>query len=536
MRFDGLRALKETLMDIAVLREALLDPAIYPEPTTTVEVRETHISLVFLTDRYAYKIKKPVNLGFLDFSTLDQRRFYCEQELTLNRRLSSGVYLEVVALHQDHQHCTFADHGQVVDYALKMRRLPPDRSLETLLQRDEATPEMIQALARRMVTFHTDHPLPASSEAFGTLERVKADWEENFAQTADSIGRLLSRPTYVQIQQAVTTLTARHAAWFAQRVQDGRIRDCHGDLRAEHIYFEPGQMQIIDCIEFNQRFRFIDVTSEVAFLAVDLERLGAPAMAHRFVRAYVHHSADVSMYRLLDFYRCYRAYVRGKVTSILLQAAPPPERSSQLQRRAESYFRLAAHYAERITRPRLLLTTGLIASGKSTVAEGIAAALGLDLFSSDHVRKELAGVSPETSQRAEYGAGLYSAAATQRTYSTLADLARQALSRGDSVILDASFAKYSERQRMTALAQELKARCCVVECWAPEAALRARLRARERSPTSISDAREEILSQFQRDYEPMQADEGTCWMRLDTTQSIEQCVQQALAAIHEQRP
>ena len=179
---------------------------------------------------------------------------------------------------------------------------------------------------------------------------------------------------------------------------------------------------------------------------------------------------------------------------------------------------------------------GLIASGKSTVANGIAAALGLDLFSSDHVRKELAGISPETSQRAGYGEGLYSAAVTQRTYSALADLARQVLSRGDSVILDASFAKYAERQRMAALAQELKAQCCVLECWAPEAALRARLRARERSPTSISDAREEILSQFQRDYEPVQADEGTYCVRLDTTQGVEQCIQQALAAIHAQRP
>jgi uncharacterized protein len=160
------------------------------------------------------------------------------------------------------------------------------------------------------------------------------------------------------IQQAVTTFTDRRADWFARRVQEGRIRDCHGDLRAEHIYFESEQMQIIDCIEFNQRFRLIDVTSEVAFLAVDLERLGAAAMAYHFVRAYVRHSEDASMYRLLDFYRCYRAYVRGKVTSLRLQASPTPELRTQLQRRAESYFALAAHYAERLTRPLLLLMTG----------------------------------------------------------------------------------------------------------------------------------------------------------------------------------
>ncbi len=523
-------------MDIAVLRQALQDPAVYPEPTSTVEVRETHISLVFLTDHYAYKIKKPVSLGFLDFSTLDQRRFYCAQELTLNRRLSAGVYLAVVPLRRDDQHYTFADRGQVVEYALKMRRLPADCSLEALLQHDEVTPEMIHDIARRLAAFHAAHPLPEPSESYGTLEQVRADWEENFAQTADAVGRGLSQPTYLAIQQAVTTFISRHADWFLQRVQDGRIRDCHGDLRAEHIYFEPGQMQMIDCIEFNQRFRFIDVSSEVAFLAVDLERLGFPAMAHCFVRAYVQDSKDISMYRLLDFYRCYRAYVRGKITSIRLQNSPPPELRSRLERRAESYYALAAHFAEGITRPMLLLTMGLIASGKSTVAAGIAAALDLDLYSSDRVRKALARVSPEKSQQAAYGEGLYSATTTGQTYDALADLARQALRRGKSVVIDASFAKQAERRRMATLAREMGAHCCAIECRAPEAALRARLRQREHSPASVSDAREEILSQFLHDFEPLHADESICRVHLDTTQSVEQCVQQALAGILEQRP
>ena len=521
-------------MDIAALREALQDPTVYPEPTTAVEVRETHISLVFLTDRYAYKFKKPVNLGFLDFSTLEQRQFYCQQELCLNRRLSSGVYLGVVALYRRNQHYTFGDHGQIADYAVTMRRLPADRSLETLLQHQKITSEMIQAVVDRLVTFHADHPVPPSSESYGTLEHVRADWAENFAQTAESIDRTLSRQTYLQIQQAVTTFTSRHQKWFAQRVQDGRIRDCHGDLRAEHIYFEPDQLQIIDCIEFNHRFRFIDVTSEVAFLAVDLERLGAAALARHFVRDYVQHSGDVSMYRLLDFYCCYRAYVRGKVTAIRLQADPPLELRALLQRRAESYFTLAAQYAGRLNRPCLLVMTGLIASGKSTVAQEIAAALDLELFSSDRLRKELAGIPPETSQRAAYGADLYSAATTQQTYDALAMRARQALGRGCSVILDASFAKRKARQRMAALAQELQARYCVLECWASEATLRERLRAREHMSTSISDAREWLLSQFQRDYEPVQVEEAACCVRLDTTQGLHQCVQQALASIQEQ--
>jgi aminoglycoside phosphotransferase family enzyme/predicted kinase len=472
----------------------------------------------------------------LDFSTLAQRRFYCEQELALNRRLSADVYLAVVPLYRDDQHYSFADRGPVVEYALKMRRLPDDRSLEALLQRGAVAPSTMHSLAQRLAAFHAGQPLPASAASYGTLDQVRADWEENFAQTAPPRGQALSQQLYGRIQEAVTTFMARHAAWFEQRVQQDRIRDCHGDLRAEHIYLEPGQVQIIDCIEFNRRFRYIDVASEVAFLAIDLERLGAPALAHRFVQAYVEYAGDLALYRLLDFYCCYRAYVRGKVASIRLQEGSPAAQHAALRRQAEAYFTLAARYAERLTRPLLLLTTGLIASGKSTVAAGLAAALDLRLYSSDRLRKELAGVTPETSQQAAYRAGVYSAAMTRRTYEALAERARQALAQGHSVVLDASFAKRAERRRLEALAREMGAECCVLECWAPEAVLRQRLRARERGPGTISDAREEILAPFQRDYEPVQADETASHLRLDTTQPPEACVRQALAAIHERRP
>ena len=519
-------------MTSAALREALHDPAVYPERTTEVDVRETHISLVFLTDRCVYKIKKPVELGFLDFSTLAKRRYFCNQELELNRRLSTDVYLDVVALHQDQGHVTFEPHGPVAECAVKMRRLPVDSGLETWLRRGQDGEELIIAVAQRLAAFHRAHPLPASHGSYGTLARVQADWQENFAQTQACIGQTLSQDTYDRIQHAVQSFMAQRTVWFTQRVQDSRIRDCHGDLRVEHIYWEaePGRLQIIDCIEFNEAFRYIDVVSEVAFLAMDLDRLGTPEMAHRFVRAYVQATGDMSLYRLLDFYRCYRAYVRGKVTSVRLHTVPPDQFPS-IQQQAESYFIMAARYAARFTQPVLLLTTGLIGSGKSTIAEGMAAALDLDLFSSDWVRKERAGVMPQTSQRTAYGQGLYDAANKQQTYDALADLARQALRQGHSVLLDASFAKRAERQRVAAIAQEVGARYGILECLAPESVLRARLRERDHSGESISDAREDLLEQFQRDYEPVRESEKACHVRLETTQSIEGCVQWALAAI-----
>jgi uncharacterized protein len=521
--------------DVA-LHETLQDPAIYPEPTTAIEVRETHISVVFLTDHYAYKIKKPVSLGFLDFSTLEQRRFSCEQELILNRRLSTDVYLEVVPIRWDKRCYTFGNNGPVVEYALKMRRLPEACALPTLLQRGAVTAETMEALAQRLAVFHATHPLPVSAEPYGSLDQVRADWEENFAQTADSINDTISQQTYAHVRHAVTTFLTQHAAWFAQRLQGGRIRDCHGDVRAEHVYFEPEQIQIIDCIEFNQRFRLIDVASEVAFLAMDLTRLGVPDRAHDFVQAYVQHSGDVSLYRLLDFYCCYRAYVRGKVTSMRLRNAPPPELRSLLQQRAETFFTLAAQYAARLTRPWCLMTTGLIASGKSTVAAAVAAALDVQVYRSDEVRKELAGLTPQTSQRAAYGAGLYNAATTRQTYEALAERARQALIQGYSVLFDAAFSTRTERQRIAALAQEVGADSCLLECVAPEAVIRARLRQREHTPGTISDAREDLLAPFQQAYEPVQQGEAACHVRLETTQPLEQCVQQALAAIYDKRP
>jgi uncharacterized protein len=518
-------------MTHAALREALENPAIYPHPTATVELRETHISLVALTDHHVYKIKKPVNLGFLDFSTLEQRRFFCEQEFILNRRLSHGVYLDVLAIHQTPTSYAFNSSGPVVDYAVHMRRLSEDAALATLLQHGQATADMMTALARRLAMFHAAHPLPSHADDEGTLPAIQRDWEENFAQTTDAIGQTLSQHAYQRIQHAVYTFMSRRTAWFEQRVADRRIRDCHGDLRTEHIYLEQGRSQIIDCIEFNERFRYIDVASEVAFLIMDLERLGAPDMAHAFVQAYAEAATDTHLYRLLDFYCCYRAYVRGKVTSMRLHHAAHAGRD-KIRQQAETYFRHALHYATRLMQPLLILTGGIIASGKSTVAEGIAEALDLDLYRSDALRKEFAGVEATSSQRAAYGQGMYSAAARQRVYDAMADLARHALSQGRSVCLDASFAKRAERERLAALAQNAGALVYMIECLAPDTVIRERLRTREQSAATISDAREDILDSFRQDYEPVQNVELACHVSLDTTQNIGTCVHQALTAMH----
>lgn len=501
-------------MKIAALRQALQDPAVYPEPTTHVEVHETHISVVFLTDRYVYKIKKPVKLGFLDFSTQDRRRFYCDQELELNRRLSSGVYLEVVAIYRDGERCGFDGRGSVVDYALKMRRLCTAHCLASLLHHRQASPEHLEQLAQRLTMFHHTHPLPSHARAFDHLRQVRTDWEENFAQTIDYTGKTLDKDTYRLIRTNVTGFMEQRGAWFEQRFQAGRIRDCHGDLRAEHVYFEPHDLQIIDCIEFNRRFRYIDVASEIAFLAIDLERLHAADLAHSFLRAYVEQAHDLTLYRLLDFYRCYRAYVSGKVASMRLVSTPEEARKPQRHRLAEQFFHLAARYAARLARPLLLATTGPVASGKSTIAERVAAALDMRLLISERVGQELAA---------------------RQTYDALAERARGLLLQGRSVLLDASFSTRAERQRMARLAKETEADYGIVACAAPATTRYQRLRQRERQPDTLADAGMDRLDTCQRGYEPVQADEAGCLIRLATTQPLEQCVQQALAGLEAQR-
>ncbi|WP_179131025.1 bifunctional aminoglycoside phosphotransferase/ATP-binding protein [Candidatus Entotheonella palauensis] len=528
-------------MTLAALRQALMEPAIYPEPTTAVEIRETHISLVFLTDHYVYKIKKPIELGFVDYSTLDKRRAWCEQEVMLNRRLSQTVYLDVVPLYHDGSHYRFSDGGSVVEYAVKMRRLPTAATLEARLKHGAEPLSTLTQLARQLAAFHASHPVPTASKPYGTHERVEADWQENFDQTTRAMDRTLSSEQYHRIQQAVTAFLAQRKGWFEQRVRAERIRDCHGDLRAEHIYIEDGALQIIDCIEFNPQFRYIDVASEIAFLAMDLERLGFAAEADAFVQAYVEASQDVTLYRLLDFYRCYRAYVRGKVRSFLLQEAAPHRDVSRLQRDAVGCFALADRYAQRLTRPLLIMTTGLIGSGKSTVAEGVAEALDFSLFSSDRVRKARAGLCPETPQRVAFGDGLYSASTSEQTYEALANLARSALRQGLSVVVDATFSKQAQRTLIQSVGTDAGADCYLIDCVAPEAVIRERLEKRMSVPGSVSDGRWAIFPQFKQQYEPVNVetlDGGlmpTSYIRLDTTQPVERSVQQALGEIQKGR-
>ena len=324
--------------------QALLDPKAYSEMPKQIDLMQTQMSFIFLVDNYVYKVKKPVNLGYLDYTTLDKRLFYSQREVELNCRLCPDVYLGVIPITQDKDNILVEGQGKVIDYAVKMRRLPKQAMMDMLLINNQVTPEMVASVAQKLVEFHQKAETNATISAFGDLNTIIRNSEENFTQTEKYISSTISRRQYQGIKDYTESFIKENAQLFHNRVAGGRIRDCHGDLHAAHICFLNG-ICIYDCIEFNDRFRYCDVASEVAFLAMDLDHYLRTDLSRYLVNAYVDKSQDEELLGLLNFYKCYRAYVRGKVEGFKLD---DPHISEEEKVRtlaiARSYFDLAESY------------------------------------------------------------------------------------------------------------------------------------------------------------------------------------------------
>ncbi len=326
--------------------QALLKPEAYPEPTQEVALIQTQMSFVFIGDSFVYKVKKPVNLGYLDYTTLDKRHFYCHKEVELNRRLCPDVYLGVVAITQRQGDFFIGGQGKVLEYAVKMNRLPQERMMDALLAANQVLPEMVTRLAQRLAQFHHRAETNAGISAFGRPDAISQNTEENFSQTEKYIGKTISSRSFEQIKGYTRSFIRQKAALLGKRIKDGHIRDGHGDLHTAHICFSDG-ICIYDCIEFNDRFRYGDIASEVAFLAMDLDHYGRADLGRQFITAYTAYSQDKGLAQLLKFYKCYRAYVRGKVESFkLTDPYISQEEKRQAGEIAGSYFDLAHSYVK----------------------------------------------------------------------------------------------------------------------------------------------------------------------------------------------
>lgn len=510
------------------LHTAMLHPETYPEKTGPIEFRETHVSRLYFTDRHVYKVKKPVDFGFLNFMTLDRRRFYCHEEVRLNRRFCPGTYLGVVDIRRSGQKIRVAGEGSVLDYAVFMERLPEDRMLNRLLEHDQADlPEEMERLARRLAQLHGESPICRRNGGTSNLEVVRLNWRENFDQTAEAVGETLAVEAYDLCKAYVEQFLDTHSDLFLEREEKGFVREGHGDLHADHICLtEP--IRIYDCIEFNRRFRVADIASDLAFLLMDLELRGRHDLSTALLSTYLSHLEDRQDFRrLLPFYKLYRAYIRGKVESFLgSDRSAEEEHRRQGRQRARRFFNLALAY---LCPPSLIITCGLMGTGKTTLAGKLAELLQGSLLRSDILRKKLAGIEASDRSTEPFGRGIYSKAFTKKTYDGLLEEAMAVVKNGRTAVVDASFADRRERElfRQAALRAGVPFLLMWVKC--DEETALDRLDRREAAGRDASDGRRELYRQQVEAFDPVSETEDP--IRVDTRNELDYTVHFALVSI-----
>lgn len=501
-------------MNTPLDRQEILVTALRSAIGDTVEVVETHISWVLLAGDCAYKIKKAVNLGFLDFGTLDKRRFYCAEELRLNRRLAPDLYLEVVSIAGSASHPVLNGPGPALEYAVKMRRFPQASLLDQVLLRGELAPETMDAIARNIADFHGRAAIAGNQSPYGTPERIHLPVAENFAQIRP---RLRDTEDLVKVNELEKWCEQEHQtrlASFAARKARGLIRECHGDLHLGNIVLLDGKAVPFDCIEFSDNLRWIDVISEAAFLSMDLRGRGRTDLARRFLNTYLEQTGDYEGLEVLRYYLVYRAMVRAKVACIRAgQEGAPSGHWAQYR----NHIELAADYSLPL-QPFLAIAHGLSGSGKTTVTQSLLEAMDLFRVRSDVERKRLYGLKPETHSGAGTGEGIYSVEANERTYRRLAEVAREIIQSGHPAVVDAAFLKRRERTLFRELAQELKVGFVILDFTAPEQLLRSRVNQRMQHGQDASDADIAVLENQLRNHEPLNDCELAFAIEVDTGQ------------------
>jgi aminoglycoside phosphotransferase family enzyme/predicted kinase len=515
-------------MELPQLIEALSEPAAYPFPAAAVEVRHTHISVVFLAGPYAYKVKKPVALGFLDFSTPEKRRHYCDEEVHLNRRLAPQVYLGVVPVVRRGGGLALEGEGEIVDWAVKMRRLPEEATLLQRLRHGEVGPELVASLAGRIAAFHRQAESGAAISAQGRLDVVARNVRENIEQARAQVGLALRPAVYDRLRARTEEAVTALGPLIEGRARRGVPRDTHGDLHLDHIYLFPDQappddLVIVDCIEFNERFRFADPVADMAFVAMDLAFRGRRDLARAFSAAYFQAAGDADGVALLPFYTAYRAAVRAKVEGLQLgeREIPSAEREAALAH-ARGHWLLALGELETPGRkPCLVLAGGLPGSGKSTLAQALAARADFTVIRSDVVRKDLAAGAED----------LYSAERTHRTYAECRRRAEDLLQDGRRVLVDATFRDEAQRRAFLEAAVRWGVPGLVLLCRARPETVRARLAARR---GDVSDADWAVYLQLAAAWEEPGPEVRRVLQEIATDGSREDAPDRALGRLREE--
>jgi len=500
----------------------LKKPSVYGSDVRAVTLLQTHISFVALTGEYAYKIKKPVNFGFLDFSTLEKRKHFCEEEIRLNKRLCPDIYLDVVPITIENNRVSIDGSGEIIDYAVKMKEFSQEKLMTNLLQKNKIDEEVLDKIIDVLVNFYNFSERSKEIDQFGTVKSIKINTDENFEQTKSVIGITISRYIYDYIKDVTNKFLEQNKKIFDGRIKDGFICDCHGDLHSGNIVVNKSDICIFDCIEFNKRFRYSDIASDIGFLAMDLDFLGHPYFSSYLIEKYVEQSGDSHIFDVLNFYKCYRAYVRGKVTGFKLN---DPNIGDLEKEKAiyivKKYFDLAFYYAKlcsldlkRDKKPILFVTSGLTGTGKTTISRKIHVDYTAHLISTDAVRKEIEGIDKFERHHDAYNTGLYSPEKMVRTYKEVLKKAESYLKKGQNVVLDATFKTRNLRDTVKKLAEETNSNYMFLYCNCPEEVVKEYLETRIKKK-SISDGRWEIYVKQKDSFEKLDKDE--CFVEIDVS-------------------
>jgi aminoglycoside phosphotransferase family enzyme/predicted kinase len=517
---DGTSGRQPSASAQSQLVESLTDPALYGEGCRAVRVIQTHISYVLLTGRFAYKIKKDVNLGFLDFTTLAARRFYCERELELNRRLAPAIYLEVVAVTGSAGRPRIGGDGPALEYAVKMLEFPQDSLLTRLLERGALTAAQIEELADAVAAFHSSAATAGVTARFGSAAEILELAIENFTEIEPLLEQPADRREVAALRQWTEREHRLRTELFAARQRGGCVRECHGDLHLGNVACVEGRITIFDCIEFNDDMRWSDVMADVGFVVMDLADRRRPDFAMRFLNAYLERTGDYDGVQVLRFYVVYRAMVRAKVAGMTAhQMADPAIRSAKTSECRE-YLSLATRCSEPAIRG-IVITHGLTGSGKTTQSQGLVDLLGAIRVRTDVERKRLHGLASEDRSGSSLSGGLYTSAETDRTYRRVSDLARCVARGGYPVVIDGTFLQRRHREQFRALATELCVPCVIVDFVAPVETLRTRVQQRYDAGIDASEADSRVLEHQQRTADPLSSDEQAVTITWDAESSLE---------------
>lgn len=493
----------------------LQDAALYPHPVDGFTILQTHISWLLLTGAYVYKIKKPLDLGFLDFSTLDKRRHYCYEELRLNRRTAPAIYLDVVCVTGSARSLSLDGSGMPIEYAVKMRQFPQQARLDRVLERGELLPEHMDDLAQRLVEFHAAAASAGERSSFGTPQRVYHPVVENFTQMRESISDPTNRRRLERLQAWSKTAHTRLETRLVQRHAAARVRECHGDLHLANLALLDGRVVPFDCLEFNEHLRWIDVMSELAFLIMDLDDRRQSSLGHRVLNAYLQGSGDYAGLEVLRYYLVYRALVRAKVACIRLNQ---PDLPSAERQAAVTEYRAYLALAELYTQPRptaIIITRGCSGAGKTSTTAELLEPLGLVRLRSDVERKRLYGLGAMARSGAAPGAGIYTPQAGVRTYARLTELAEIGVRSGYPMLVDATFLARAQRAPFRELAERRGVPFLLLDFQVPDALLQQRVRARHIAGTDASEANLQVLARQLESYQPLDPEERKTALTVD---------------------